>query len=150
MPAEVRKILASHRCYYEVSPYYIIDEERPVGRAVSARRIQAGFDIDIYGVKTSPEPDPPAEYWLVYNKLQEIAEVVRHESSEDCSVEVISFGSTIILDTRDHFQPTALLRIRVTHFRDMHEPADAAVQQASKAVEAQLGSLGIAAGRGRS
>ncbi|MEO8593224.1 MAG: hypothetical protein ABI759_07880 [Candidatus Solibacter sp.] len=149
MPGEVRQILASHHCYYEVSPYSIVDEERPVGGAVSVRRIQAGFDLDIYGVKMSSEPDPPTEYWLVYNKLKEIADVVRRGSNATCSVEVIPFGSTIVLDTRNHLQPMALLRIRVTHFRGMHESVDAAVQKASKAVEAQLGSLGITAGRAR-
>jgi hypothetical protein len=149
MPGDIRQILDSHHCYVEVSPYYIVAEDRPARGAVTVRRVQAGFDVDIYGVKMTPEPDPPAEYWLVYNKLKEVADAVRHETERTCSVEVIPFGSTIVLDTRNHLQPMALLRIRVTHSGDMHEPAGAAEQQALRAVEAQLSALGVTAGRSR-
>ena len=149
MSEDIRQILDSHHCYLEVSPYYVVAEDRPVNGPVSVRRVQAGFDLDIYGVKMSREPDPPAEYWLVYNRLKEVAEVVQGENHRACSIEVIPFGSTIVLDTRNHLQPMALLRIRVAHRGDIHEPAGPAEQEAIKAVEAQLTSLGVVAGRGR-
>ena len=47
----VREIIESHHCFCEVSMYYIVSEDRTVGRPVSVRRIQAGFEVDIYGVK---------------------------------------------------------------------------------------------------
>ena len=78
---------------------------------------------------------------------QEIAAAVRHENRQACSVEVIPFGSTLVLDTKNHLQPMALLRIRVTHTGDMHEPAGAAEQEAIRGVEAQLKALGVTAGR---
>lgn len=149
MSGDIHQILESHHCYLEVSPYYIVTEKRPVGGPVSVRRVQAGFDLDIYGVKMSREPDPPAEYWLVYNRLKEVVDAVRHENGRTCSVEVIPFGSTIVLDTKNHLQPMAMLRIRVTHIGDLHEPAGAPEQQALKAVEAQLSALGVTAGRSR-
>src|SRR5215471_8972458 len=105
MSGDIREILDSHHCYVEISPYYVVTEDRPLGGAVSVRRVQAGFDLDIYGVKMSREPDPPAEYWLVYNRLKEIADSVRRENKHNCSVEVIPFGSTIVLDTKNHLQP---------------------------------------------
>jgi UDP-N-acetylenolpyruvoylglucosamine reductase len=95
------------------------------------------------------DPDPPAEYWIVYNRFKEIADAVRHENGEACSVEVIPFGSTIVLDTRNHLQPMAMLRIRVAHTGDIHEPAGAAEHQAVKAIKTQLSGLGLAAGRSR-
>jgi len=147
--SDVRQIFESHQCYCEVSPYHIVTEDRPAGGAVTVRRVHAGFDLDVYGVKMSRAPDPPAEYWLVYNKLKELVDAVRHESNQPYSIEVIPFGSTIILDTRNHLQPMAMLRIRVTHTGDIHEPAGAAEQQAAKAVETQLSMLGVTAGRGR-
>ena len=149
MSGDIRQIIESHHCYLEISPYYMVTEDRPAGGAVSVRRVQAGYDLDIYGVKMSREPDPPAEYWLVYNRLKEVAESVRQENKRTCSVEVIPFGSTIVLDTRNHLQPMALLRVRVTHCGDIHEPAGAAEQQALRAVEAQLSTLGVTAGRSR-
>lgn len=147
MSGDIRQILESHHCYLEISPYYIVTEDRPPGGAVSVRRVQAGYDLDIYGVKMSREPDPPAEYWLVYNRLKEIAGSVRQENKRTCCVEVIPFGSTIVLDTRNHLQPMALLRIRVAHCGDLHEPAGAVEQQALRDVEAQLSALGVTAGR---
>ena len=149
MTGNVKEIIESHHCFCEVSPYYVVYEHRPVGGAVSVRKVQAGFDVDIYGVKPSYEPDPAAEYWLVYNQLKETAEMVRHENSQACSIELIPFGSTIVFDTKDHLQPMAMLRIRITHTGGNHEPAGATEQQALKAVEAQLSRLGITAGRRR-
>lgn len=147
MSGDVRPIIESHHCYFEVSPFYIVAEDRPVGRSVSIRRVQAGFDLDIYGIKMSSQPDPPAEYWLVYTRLNEVVDVVRHDNNQDCCIEVIPFGSTIVLDTSNHLQPMAMLRIRVRHNGDIHEPAGEAEQRALKAVEAQLSRLGIPSGR---
>jgi hypothetical protein len=149
MSGDVRQVIESHHCYFEVSPYSIVTEDRPVGGAVSVRRVQAGFDFDIFGVKMSSQPDPAAEYWLVYTRLKEVVDAVRHENNQACFIEVIPFGSTIVLDTRNHLQPMVMLRIRVTHNGDIHEPAGAAEQQAVKAVEAQLSTLGMPAGRSR-
>ena len=140
---DVRQIIESHHCYSEVSPYYIVTQDRPVGGPVSVRRVQAGFDLDIYGVIMSSQPDPPAEYWLVYNKLKDVVDAVRREKGESCSIEVIPFGSTIVLDTKDHLRPMAMLRIRVTHNGDIHQPAGAAELQAIEALEAQLSTWGL-------
>ena len=106
-----------------MSPYYIVCEDRPVGSPVSVRRVHAGFDVDIYGIQMSREPDPAAEYWFVYTQLKEVVDVVRHEYSHACSIEVIPFGSTIVFDTKDHLKPMAMLRIRIAHSRGMHETA---------------------------
>ena len=149
MSDNVHQIVESHHCYCEVSPYYIVSEERPVRRPVSVRRVHAGFDVDIYGVITSREPDPPAEYWLVYTKLKEAIEVIRHGDNHSCCIEVIPFGATVVLDAKNHLQPLALLRIRITHNRGVHEATGATEQEALKAVEAQLSSLGIATGGSR-
>ena len=147
MYGDVRQVVESHHCYCEVSPYYIVTEDRPVGDAVSVRRVQAGFDLDIYADKMSRQPDPPAECWLVYTRLKEVVDAVRRQNKQACLIEVIPFGSTIVLDPRNHLQPMAMLRIRVTHNGDIHEPAGEAEQRALRAVEAQLSTLGIPAGR---
>ena len=149
MPGDVRQVIKFHHCYSEVSPYHIVIEQRPVGGPVSVRRVQAGFDLDIYGVKTSSEPDPSAEYWLVYTELKNVVDAVRHESDRSCSIEVIPFGSTIVLDTRNHLRPMAMLRIRVTRNGNILEPSGTAEIQALKALEAQLSRLGIGSGRSR-
>ena len=145
----VREIIESHYCFWQVSPYYIVSEDMPEEGVVSGRRVHAGFDLDVYGVKMTRQPDPPAEFWLVYNKLKDVVDVVRHENNHACSIAVIPFGSTVVLDTRNYLQPMAMLRIRITHNLATHEPACAAEQEALKAVVAQLSELGITAGRSR-
>jgi len=114
----VREIIESHYCFCQVSPYYIVSEDMPEEGVVSGRRVHAGFDLDVYGVKMSRQPDPPAEFWLVYNKLKDVVDVVRHENNHACSIAVIPFGSTVVLDTRNYLQPMAMLRIRITHNLD--------------------------------
>ena len=149
MSGDIRQILESHHCFLEISPYYAVTEDRPPGGAVTVRRVQAGFDVDIYGVKMSREPDPPAEYWLVSPRLKEVADVVRRENNRTSSIEVIPYGSTIVLDTKNRLQPMALIRIRIAHTGDVHEPAGPAEQQALRSFEAQLSNLGVTSGRGR-
>ena len=149
MSGSVREIIESHQCFCEVSPYYTVSEDRSEDGEVSDRRVHAGFDLDIYGVKMSRQPDPPAEFWLVYTKLNEVVDVVRHENNHACSIAVIPFGSTVVLDNRNLLQPMAMLRIRITHNRAIHESAGAAEQEALKAVEAQLSKLGVTAVRSR-
>jgi len=149
MSGNVRQVIEAHHCYFEVSPHYIVSEQRTVGGPVSVRRVHAGFDVDIYGVKMSREPDPPSEYWFVYTKLKDVVDAVRHESDQSCSIEVIPYGATIVLDTKSHPQPMTLLRIRVRPKGNIDEPAGTAGQQALKALEAELSRLGIASGRSR-
>ena len=149
MFGNIRDIIESHYCFCKVSPYYIGSEDRPEEGEESGRRVHAGFDLDIYGVKMSRQPDPPAEFWLVYTKLKEVVDVVRDKNNHACSFAVIPFGSTVVLDTRNYLQPMAMLRIRITHNRATDETACAAEQEALKAVEAQLSELGITAGRSR-
>jgi len=147
MSGSVREIIESHKCFFEVWPYHIVSEERPASSAINTRRVHAGFDFDIYGIKMSHQPDPPAEYWLVYTKLKEIIEQVGRENNHASAIEVIPFGSTLVLDSKDHLKPLAMLRIRITHARGIHQPAGEAEVQALKAVETELSNLGIYSGR---
>ena len=48
MTTPIQNLIKERRVFYEVSPYYGVDEERPVGRPVSMKRIQAGFDVNLY------------------------------------------------------------------------------------------------------
>jgi hypothetical protein len=65
---EVRRVIEDHQAFYEVTPYYVLFEERPPGGHPSSRRIQAGFDIDIFGIVSGPAPEPSPEYEVVSSK----------------------------------------------------------------------------------
>jgi hypothetical protein len=144
---EVRRVIEDHQAFYEVTPYYVLFEQRPPGGPPQSRRIQAGFDVDVFGVK-GPAPSPSREYELVYQVLSRLAEAIQSHAGNGCSIEVISLASTVIVDPRLHFQPEATLRIRIAHFRGLDQPAGPAEDQALQELLEQLKSLGVKA-RGR-
>jgi hypothetical protein len=142
----IREFIERHRVSYEVLPHYVVLENRPPGANPTSRRIQAGFDIDVYGIKTSPESPPPPEYELAFEVLTRAAETILANTDDSCSIEVIPYASTVILDTRMHFQALGMLRITIKHSRGLDQPAGAAEQHALKEMEERLKRLGVRAG----
>jgi hypothetical protein len=105
MPGDIRSLIQEHHACYEVSPYYVVLEQRPVGSAATTRRIQAGFDIDIYGERTTEDTSwtpPPEKYGLGYTELKRIAETVSQHVTGFCLLEVIALPSTVVFDIKDH------------------------------------------------
>jgi hypothetical protein len=146
---EVRRVIEDHQAFYEVAPYYVLVEERPPGGHPSSRRIQAGFDIDIFGIVKGPAPVPSPEYELVYQAISRLAGAIRPHTSDGCSIEVIPLASTVILDPKLHFEQEATLRIRIAHSRGLDQPAGAAEERTLQELQEQLRTLGVKAGGGR-
>ena len=147
MADNISSLIKEHLAFYEVSPYYVLLDERPVGLPATIRTIQAGFNVDVYGVRTEdtePAMPPPQEYALGYAELQKLAERVSHHTSDSCSLEVIPFSSVAIIDSRNHGQVEAMIRIQISHERGLDQPAGPAEQRALEEVEKELKSLGIA------
>jgi len=144
MAENLESLIQQHHAFYEVSPYYVVLEESHGKPRSSTLRIQAGFDIDVYGARTNGEPEPSPDYAQGIEALQKIAESTAHHTSDSCSVEIIAFPSTVILDAKNHLQEEAILRIRVSHYRGLDQPAGPAEQRALDEIEKQLRSLGVA------
>ena len=147
MSDNVRSFVKEHHVFYEVSPDYIELEERPVGLPAKTRRVHAGFNVDVYGVR--PEDNdlvmpPPQVYALGYTELEKIAEKVSQHTSDSCSLEVICFPSDILVDVRDHATVEGTVRIRISHWRGLDQPAGPAEQRALEEVENELKSRGVA------
>ena len=122
---------------YEVLPYYIVQEE-PHG---TTKRIQAGFDIEVYGVKPSHVRHPGRDYVLGCAALEKLVETVLPHTGESCSVEVISFPSTLVFDTKRQFQEEGMLRIRITH--KGLQPVGQPEERALKEIKERLHDLGL-------
>ena len=140
-------LIKQYHVFYEVSPYYVQCEERHVGVPVATRTIRAGFNVDVYGVRTEdtePTMPPPREYALAYAELQKLAERVSQHASDSCSLEVIPFSSTAIIDSRNRGKVEAMIRIRISHWRGLDQPAGPPEQHALEEVEKELKSLGLA------
>ena len=144
-PADVRRLIETHRAFYDVSPHYSVLDQRPAGGVPSTRRIQIGFDIDVYAMKPADEPGSSPEYELGYGTLRQAAEMVRAEIGGACSIEAFPFRSTTILDTKNHLEPLAITRIAITHLRGLDQPFGAPEQRALKEIQEKLKGLGLKA-----
>jgi hypothetical protein len=147
MSDDIRSLIKEHHAFYEVSPYYVVLEERPVGRPAKTSRVHAGFDIDIYGERNAADTSwtPTTEnYALGYAELQKIAETVSQNTSGACVLEVIPSPSTVVLDFRDHGKMQATFRLRISHGRSLDQPAGLPEQGALEEVAKELKSMGIA------
>ena len=146
MDKKVRQLIEQHHAYYEVIPYYIVLEEGHGTPAAKTHSIQAGFDVDVYGIKTGEDPELPAkspDYALGRALLQELAKTISSHSTGGCSIEVIPFGSTEFLDVKGHSQPKAMLQVRITHHRGLDQPAGLSERRALEELEKELQSLGV-------
>ena len=53
MSKYLRTLVSEHHPFYEVSPYYLVLKENPGSPSAKTRTIQAGFDVDLFGVNTN-------------------------------------------------------------------------------------------------
>ncbi|MFB3902042.1 MAG: hypothetical protein ACE15E_01190 [Acidobacteriota bacterium] len=147
MSQTVREVTQKHRAFYEVVPYYIVVEERPHGTTTGKHRILAGFDVDLYGMKTQYSHETEGHYFMVHVALKKMTEKVLLHSTDSCAIEVIPSGAAVFLDARSGLQAT--LRIRITHGRGLDQPAGAPEERALKEVQEELRDLGITHGKPR-
>jgi hypothetical protein len=145
---DVRSLVKEHHAFYEVIPYYVLLDEKHGSLPATNARIQAGFDVDIYGVNPDQELTPPGadlDYALGYAELQKIVEKVSNDTSGCCSLELIPFPSRIVVGGRTHAEVQGMLRIRISPRRGLDRAAAGlAEEQALKELERQLHQGGLA------
>ena len=146
MSNNIRSLIQEHHAFYEVSPYYVVlEQNHGSATAKAARRVQAGFDIDIYGVNSKNDPEVPggsSDYTLGYLELKKIAENVSGHATDLCCIEVIPFRERGVVDSRNRAKE-AMLRIRISHYRGLDQPAGVPEQHALQEVETELRALGV-------
>lgn len=138
-----QEVIERRHASYEVLPYCVIVEERPQGATPTVRRIQAGFDIDVYGMKNGDGPGISPDYEVGHAALQSIAATILSHATDGLSVEVIPFTSTVFIDTRQQFEQKVMLRIRITHCRGLDQPAGSAEERALEEAVRELQQLGV-------
>jgi len=143
MSENLRQMIKERHAFYEVLPHYIVLEDRSHG-ATATRRIQAGFDVDIFCATTDHKLLAPAEYAHGCEALRELAAAIPNHTSDTCSIEVIPYPSTVVVDARNHFEPEALFRIRVSNCWGLDKSDGLPKQLVLTEIENQLHNLGIA------
>jgi hypothetical protein len=138
--AEVQGVLQRHRVRYEVCPYYVSFEQRPPG---VGQRIHAGFDVDLFG--TLDKMEVPRllreEGDIVIGYFEAVAREVQSQVGQGCTVEIISYPDSLVLDS--HFQPQAMVRIRISHSRGLDQSEGGSEEQALEAIRDKLHALGL-------
>jgi hypothetical protein len=82
--SEVRALIQQHHAFYEVRPYYLVVETREQNGASAPRRVQAGFEVDIYGVSFEHKLWPSPEYSLAYASMQEVVQSILPHTTDFC------------------------------------------------------------------
>jgi len=145
MSHNLRSLIQEHHAFYEVSAYYLLEHNHGTSAPKAARRIQAGFDVDIYGVNRKNDPEVPgwnSDYTLGYVELNKIAENVSRHATDLCCIEVIPFPERSVVDNRNRAKE-AMLRIRISHHRGLDKPAGVPEQHALQEFETELQALGV-------
>jgi hypothetical protein len=145
MLSDVHEILKRHGARYEVRPYYILLDQRPVGAPPIQLRVQAGFDVDLYGALEKEQfPLFGSEgARMLVDYLKTVAQGIQAKAGQHCEIEIIPSTDSLSLDTHQHFQPQAMLRIRITHNRGLDQPEGPPEEQALKAIRETLRELGV-------
>jgi hypothetical protein len=147
--SEVRALIEQHQAFYEVRPYYLVVQTREQNRASASRRVQAGFEVDIYGVNFEHKLWPSPDYSLAYANLQEVVQSILPHTTDFCSLEVIPLPASSVIDPRRHMRWLGMLRIRITHGRGLEQPAGPSEERALRELEARLQELGMSSKDGR-
>ena len=144
MPEIPQLLAAKYRIFYEVLPYHVVIEIGHGSPAETRRMIQAGFDVDVHGLSNKDELElpPPGDYALGYARLKKIVDTVGQHAS-DCSIEIIPFPSTVFSEARENFRSEAVIRIRISHHRDIDQPLGLPEQHALQELERQLQGEGV-------
>jgi hypothetical protein len=140
------ELFIRHHTRYEVSPYFVVLDVRTFGVHPSNRRIQAGFDVDLYG--SGPDLGSTiafenGELQTALDQLSAACRAVVAQATENTTVEIIPFAESIVIDVKGHFEPEALVCIRITHSRGIDQPVGASEEKVLADVEDSLRSLGV-------
>jgi hypothetical protein len=150
MPTDVREadihaVLEQHHVHYEARPYYVVLDQRPAGAPAIVTKVQAGFDVNLYGALENEQlPLYRSEGGrMVVNYFETVAQEIQSKAGQHCTIEVIPSTDSLVLDTHQHFCPQAMLQIRISHCRGLDLPAGTSEEQALEAIRQTLQKMGV-------
>jgi hypothetical protein len=109
------------------------------------QRVQAGFTVDLYAAleKCQVPLFDTGDARMAVEYFNALAHRIQAAAGNNCAVEVIPCEGSLVLDAHEHFQPEAMLQIRVSHDRGLDQPAGTAEEMALKAIREAVHELGI-------
>jgi hypothetical protein len=82
------------------------------------------------------------EVRMVTDCFESLARETQLTVGQQCTVEIME-DQSLVLDTQKHFQPQAMLEIRISHDRGLDQPAGPPEEQALKEIREALHELGV-------
>ena len=82
--------------FCNVAPYYVVLPQ-PNGAAGPMRRIQAGFEVDVYWMMNGNRADMPADYSRLELAANATAGSVLCHVTDSCCIDVVPFSSTVFI-----------------------------------------------------
>src|SRR5215467_10161179 len=149
----IRGLIEKHKIFYEIMPYFVLLDERPVGKPAIHKRVQAGFDINLYALYAAPEQplrtgSGNEEFRATEEDLQRVAREIVSEAKSSDEIEITPFENSVILDIHQNLRPEAFLRIRITHDRGLAQPEGPMEEQTLAVIRERLLQLGVPDGPG--
>jgi hypothetical protein len=141
-----RELFIRHHARYEVSQYMVVLDDRTVGAPPTQRRILAGFDLDVYASQTDHASAVSFHDVDLRKTLDDLCAACREtiaQAGESSTIEIIPFNSSLVLNVQSHFEPEALVRIRISPSGGLDQPAGRNEDKARADVEARLHALGV-------
>ena len=144
--ADVHEVLKRHDARYEVRPCYEMFDLHPVGAPAIAQKVQSGFDVDLYGTLLEKERLPLYEIegaGTVLDYFAKVAQDIQSKIGQYCTVQVITYSDSLIVDIGHDFRPEIMLRIRIAHARGLDQPEGPPEEQALEAIRQVLRELEV-------
>ena len=119
-----------------VRPYYVLLDLRPAGGPPTTQKVQAGFDVNLYGNldrERLPLFNSEGAH-IVLNHFESAAQEIQSRAGNHCTVEITPVTDSLVLDSQQHFRPQGILQIRISHARGMDQPEGPSEEFALKAV----------------
>ena len=146
MSDDIRSVAQEHQAFYEVYPYYVAFERRQGKDPATTHTIQAGFEVDVYGVNLRKQLTMPGEnpdYAVGYSELKKMAQGISEHCSDSCSLEVLESPSEAFIDPQHNYDVEGQFQIIISHQRGVDKPAGPAEQHALEELENELRSIGV-------
>ena len=80
---------------------------------------------------------------MVLDYFERVAQEIQSKAGQNCTIEVIAYADSLVLDTNQHFRPQAMLRIRISHARGLDQPEGPPEEQALTAIREMLHGLKV-------
>jgi len=142
MTNDTSDLLGRTSIRHEVSPYYILLDEHPLGTPPIQRRVQRGFDVDLYGSPLNGDLHRDDE--LLRSTLEDLTAVAKQivpQHANNSEIEVIPIEDALVMNPSKHFKAEALLRIRISHGGALDQPVGPHEEELAHAVIQKLEAL---------